>query len=242
MGTDNSPEEFQYISNRLVREIVQQHEAAKPHRAVSATVNVKVVGVQFGSRPPDYDNPFDLARRATEAVRDNTGTLQSAGEYIRAELDLTPTHFPVLEGWRDIISGAIAAFFADETTDECGRMFIGLFGSITNFIGRRPEESRPGWTPSSARGLYEILDSVLEAADPPLAYGYVRDDADADDKARAESAMMMCHHIAKRFPQERLAFLAKVHRYLHDIDGDRYDTVFIGAPIWVATPPPVALS
>jgi hypothetical protein len=51
-------------------------------------------------KPLDRGDDFALCREATEAVRDNTGTItQSWSCYGRAELDLTIGSVEVLMGW-----------------------------------------------------------------------------------------------------------------------------------------------
>lgn len=235
--------DFRYISKRLSREIVDQHEAALPRGIVSAAVNIRGVSLGLRGREPDYANRFDLARRATIAISDNTGTLENGGEYIRAELNVVPAYFPVHAGWRRGHNQEIAAFFADSSSSSSGRTFVGLFGSISNFTGRKPEETERGWWPSDVAGLYHILDAAREQSDQRPSAEYLDEDLVSDGASGVVMAMGIFRHMAKRFPAERLEFLAKSFFHSHDIEilGASYETVLIGAPIWVATPQPGVL-
>jgi hypothetical protein len=240
VGTDNWPVDFRYISKRLTREIVDQHEAARPGGIVSAAITLRGVSLGLRGRDPDYANRFDLARRASIAISDNTGTLENGGEYVRAELDVVPVYFKVHFGWRRGRNQEIAAFFAESTSGSGGRTFVGLFGSISNFTGRKPEEEQPGWWPSDVTGLYHILDAALEQSDQRPSADYLDDDLASDHASSISMAMIIFRHMAKRFPAERLEFLAKSFVHSHDVTalGAIYETVVIGAPIWVATPKP----
>jgi len=57
----------------------------------------------------------------------------------------------------------VAGYFSDLNLREFGRVFIALFGSITNVRGwRATDDLRADVSPSDAAGLYEILASTLE--------------------------------------------------------------------------------
>jgi hypothetical protein len=243
VGTDNWPVDFRYISKRLVRDIVEQHQAARPRRVLSGGLNIKGASFTARAAEPDYKNRFDLARRATEAISDNTGTLEIGGDYVRAELELVPAHFKVHLGWRRSYNQEVAAFFADGTYGSFGRTFVGLFGSISNFTGRIPVEAGSGWWPSDVVGLYHILEAAREQTDARPIADYVKRDVSSDGSSSYAVARVIAHHIAERFTAERLEFLAKAFYQVHDVEmeGAAYDTVLIGAPIWVATPQPTAL-
>jgi len=73
MGTDNWPVEFLYISHRLTREIVQQHEGAGRRADFAVSIPTPLGNISGARQLPDYNNPYDLARRATSAVVHLTG-------------------------------------------------------------------------------------------------------------------------------------------------------------------------
>lgn len=242
MATDNWPVDFQYVSTRLTTEIVQQHEAALPRRKLSLSLQLKLLGLTVKTRAPDYRNRFDLASRATEAVADLTGTVEIDGDYILAELDVYAAILPVHLGWRDAANVEIAALIAD-TGAGTPRTFVALIGSASNFLGRNSAEPS-GWCPSDLDGLYEILDSALEARDPALDPWYLSEDARHDDVGRVEAALTIGREVIKRGTPRRLEVLARPHYQLHDVtvEDKHFSHVIIGAPIWAATPQPRPLS
>jgi hypothetical protein len=89
-------------------------------------------------------------------------------------------------------------------------------------------------------GLYDVLSSGVEQSDPGLSSAYLSDDLRMSEDARFHAAMTIFGHVEERYPSEPLSFLAKVHHHdtKFDFYGQHYDTVLIGAPIWVASPPP----
>jgi hypothetical protein len=192
---------------------------------------------------PDYDNVYDLARRATKAVEDNTGTLDYPGAYVRAELNLHCCQFRVLHGWRGSGRQEIAGFFTDEVTKQ-GRIFMMLVGSISNYIGRSPEPPGRGWFPSDLYGLYDILDNALERTDDEVTREAWVDDHDLDDAARFGVAIRVAGHMSQRFPARRLEVLAQVHHHQQSavVRNKRFRSLVLGAPIWIVTPSPSRLA
>ena len=169
MTTDTWPSEFRYVSRRLVAQIVQRNEAKRPRRSVSFGFNLGLATVNVTGRPPDYGKVYDLVRRATEHVSDNTGTLAHPGLYVRSDLELDLCWFPVLLGWADgARRGEIAAIFADTTLDDTGRTFVALFGSIFNYVAMKPKPvDGVGVFPSDLAGLYQILNATLTGWSTP---------------------------------------------------------------------------
>ena len=244
MTTDNWPVDFRYISKRLVHEIVQQDDAARgPWRLDSAGAAATSIGVGLRKRSPDYGNLFDLARRSTEAVRDNTGTLDVGGKYVRGDIHLKLCDFQVLMGWKDVGNVRIAAVLHDGIASSGERVFVGLFGSVGNYVwnGSRPKEEPPGLTPSDVTGLYTILEAAHEAGDPRLRRRFVKDDARLDDVQRCALAYDFTEH-ARPYEEATFSFLARAYWHLHDVllDGVPFETVLLGTPIWIATPEPKA--
>jgi hypothetical protein len=123
-----------------------------------------VIGIRH--LDPDYLNKFDLSRRAAEAVLDNTGTLAFPGEYAREEIDISMGFLTVLMGWEGRSKVEIAAMMAEVEVEGIGRTFVALFGSASNYSGRRPKNSDEGSIPSDIDGLYGILDATREPNDP----------------------------------------------------------------------------
>jgi hypothetical protein len=242
VATDSWPEDFDYISNRLTTEIVQQHAAASSGYEVSWNVTLRVIGLSIAKRRPDYRNRWDLARRATDAVLDNTGTIAYPGDYVRGELDMHKLAFPVHMGWADgVMNGKVALLVSDETSRE-GRSLVALFGSIGNYVGHAPSGALGGFFPSDMDGLFAIIEGGLEKSDPRVDSQWLSDEnARYDDLGRIETATRLAGQAAKndKGPTKRLQFLAKVHYHLHntELQYNPYKHVVIGAAVWAATPP-----
>ena len=194
MGTDNWPVDFVYISRRLTTEIVQQDEAARSRWQWSWNVWFKIIGLTVTKRQLDYVNRFDLAKRATEAVTDRTGTFDFGGEYVSGELDLHVCAGPVFMGWEDTISAKIAILVADQVKDG-ERLFLALFGSIGNYTGHEYTKAIGGWHPSDADGLYRILATSLEPSDPKIEQGRIDDDYGHDALSKVEVAMTFAERV-----------------------------------------------
>lgn len=238
MATDNWPVDFRYVSKRLVTQIVQQDQAVKPRKPTVFTIPFGSFSLALQRREPDYGNPFDLARRATEAVSDWTGSLDAPGRYVRAQANLDLCTITVLQGF-DRPHVEIAAIFADVTTTESGRCFMALFGSLDNYTHIKPKaDDGCGLYPSDVDGLYSILDGVLEASDPKVDRDYLWRDAGIETRARQEVAHEFFESTRRHsFRTEFLDVLAWSFGYDEDVDlgGSRYDSVLIGAPVWIAT-------
>ena len=183
--TDTWPVHFRYISRRLVKEIVQQHEATRPRVKASFSFPLRAIGLTLIRRDPDYLNLYDLTRRATEAIDNLTGSVEFPGTYVRAELDITPGYFTVLMGWQDRSHVDIAAMMTRTHVEDVGSVLVGLFGSISNYTWRVPKSEGLGEIPSDVAGLYEILDRTAEDGDPTLDPERVEDEADVIPESRA---------------------------------------------------------
>jgi len=240
--TDNWPVDFRYISRRLVREIVQQHEAAGPGREykIGGTAGITAGPVNFGltveesKRPVDDQNYYDLARRATMAVIDHTGYLDKndphgripTGPYVRARMHLQMQQVP-LGAWEDAYNHPIAAFVGYETLDDFGRVFVGLVGSASNFVHSRRDQSRATRTPSDALGLYEIIEQCRElTADGVLEPGISARHL-ARERIHCSTDLARYHAAASLFQgtyitaySEQLEALIRVHHLATDIDLD----------------------
>ncbi|MFZ2056049.1 MAG: hypothetical protein WAV54_01385 [Acidimicrobiales bacterium] len=137
MTTDNDTVHYKYISSRLTREIVEQHEAARPRWRRTASFRVGFASLGLEGLAPDYRNRYDLARRATNAVKDNTGNFNSPGSYLRATMNMELSKVGVHIGFVGTARQEVAGFFADEEVEDVGRVFVFLMGSVTNLTGWR---------------------------------------------------------------------------------------------------------
>lgn len=236
--TDTWPVHFRYISRRLVKEIVQQHEATRPRVKVSFSLPLRAIGLTLIRRDPDYLNLFDLTRRATEGIENLTGTVEFPGKYVRSELDITPGYFTVLMGWRDRSHVDIAAMMTRTHVEDVGSVLVGLFGSISNYMWRVPKSEDFGEIPSDVTGLYEILDRTAENGDPTLDAERVEHEVDVIPESRADTVLRLLGDRFKGFRRERLDLLIEVFYCFDDYSfgGCHFDRVLIGAPVWVATP------
>jgi len=241
--TDDDPVRYEYISKRLTREIVHQHEAARRRRSSTVGLRAGPVSLTSQSQVPDYDNEYDLARRATSAVVNNTGSLESPGFYITATMKMEVTKVSFHIGFEGTTHQEVAGFFADEVVVGIGRVFVVLMGSITNLIGWRAGDTlQTDRSPSDAAGMYDILDATLADTDAKVDKRHLRRDQkhrNGDRSLDAAHAVAYRHddHLKDEGPFE---FLAVSHHFEIGvtINHTRYDVALLGAPVWVATPPP----
>ena len=124
------PVHYDYISRRLTREIVQQHEAARPEVTLLALLApwLPVTGIpKRQPRLPQSVRPGQRAR--TVAVKDNTGTIDSPGAYVTATMNMRRCKVVFHLGFENSVGEEVAAFFADETVPDVGRVSL-LFFSV----------------------------------------------------------------------------------------------------------------
>lgn len=253
MVTDNWPVDVKYCSRRLTRQIVSQDEAPRSKwlRKMGLNLGAKAVGVsaEVGPREVDRTNVYDVARRAIDVVSDNTGTLANPGHYVRATVDLSWGAIPVHMGWDGAHNVRVACFFADVEVPGVGGVFLGLFGSATNFFGVVDEEYSGGWRPSDAEGMYQILADTAEPEDPAVAAEFLEWDNDVSLESRINSAVTTYTTAATQGPS-RMDVLFLPYDTARDVDlsfhglrprtSGKYSLVMLGTPIWVATPEPQA--
>jgi hypothetical protein len=241
MTTDDNPVDYRYVSLRLTSNIVQQHVAARSRWRLLLDLKGGPLNIGIRGIDPDYVNRFDLAQRATEAVRDNTGSLEVPGTYIRSTLYLQTCKVIVHHGL-EAFNAEVVGFFGDEEVSDVGRVFVALFGSIENFTGRkRKPRFDTEQHPSDAAGLYEILNANREPGDP----GIVPEELDDDKTLDTYDSFDSAHGIAYRhneplLPVQCFDFLAVVHHYEVGIELNHvlYDLAVLGGPVWIATPRP----
>ncbi|WP_035391445.1 DUF7019 family protein [Ferrimicrobium acidiphilum] len=236
MGVDRWPVDFRYISSRLVRQIVQQDQTYRlAWRLRTISLLHGMLGFQRDS--PDRDNEFALCREATEAVRDLTGTISEyESSYIRAQVDLTMGFLTVHMGWQTTSNVEIAVMKADVNVPDVGKVLVALFGSASNYRGRRPVSDGSAEIPSDVDGLYGILERTRELADPQIDHYELDRDLGHSPDTRADTAVSLLGQRFKGFEQRRLDVL--MQRFCVAKDIEPYDLVILGAPIWVATPEP----
>lgn len=237
MLTDRAPVEFHYLSKRLLTDLVQHDDAARPRSKLSFDFRVRWFGLHVERTPPDFTNFRDLAMRSTELVRDNTGTLDVPSYFIHDYLDLHHGVFSPHMGWH----GHVASY-RGETTDSKGvPVFLALFGSASNVAGRRPrDEDTSDYYPSDMTGLYAYLDSIREPEDPEIDVDYRLDDLGSTQETLADLAMQHSRGGATLDigPHEFLARVLIHHEHHRSRGGDFTGRVIVGTPIWIATPKP----
>ncbi len=219
-----------------MRQIVQQDQARRPawrFRTVSLLHGI----LGFQRDAPDRDNEFALCRQATEAVRDWTGTISKYGSpYIRAQCDLTMGFVTVHMGWETASNVEIAVMKAEVNDPDIGKVLVALFGSASNYRGRKPVSDGSAEIPSDVDGLYGILERTRESADPRIDNYELDRDLGHSSDSRADTAVSLLNDRFKGFKQRRLDVLMQTFCLAEDIEP--YDLVILGAPIWVATPEP----
>ena len=243
VGTHNWPVDFRYISNRLVTEIVRQSEAMRRRWKPSLSLSLKIGWIGLTKLDLDYQNKYLLCRAATEAVRDQTGTLADPGEYVRAELNIQMGYLTVYRGWRDLTHVKIAALLTVVPVDDLGSVLVALFGRAFNYTWMRPPDNDRGEIPSDVDGLYGLLNATREPSDPQIEEHFLERDPGHNDHSRADLIVRLLHDRYEGFVERRLDVLAKVFHSVDDYSygGSHYERVIIGSPVWAATPLPKAL-
>lgn len=234
MLTDRAPFDYRYLSRRLLTDLVQHDEAARSGWTRSLDINLHMFGLHLRRQAPDLANLHDLAMRSSGLVLQNTGSIDEPGAYMHGQMDLYHGVFAPHMGW----CGGEVACYRGESTSSDGDVFVALFGSTSNVVGRRGDDEHPcSIYPSDIAGLYALLDAVREADDPPIDPDFRWEDQRLTDGDRAERAVMFARDGATGAAGS-LEFLArtfiKVDNY--SFGGDVYHRVVVGAPLWIATP------
>lgn len=240
MGTDRNPIDYHYLSRRLLTELRDYEEAVRAPRSWRFRLGLPSAGVETGSSERDPDNLHALARRSSQLVSDNTGDLERPGRWFQAQLPLRYGVFDTHLGW----SGGEVAIFSGTATsaeDEQETRLV-LIGSASNLVGYRPKQEGSGFHPSAISGLYALLDAIREQNDPEVMLDYRIDDLELPPTARAAAAVQLAAGGA-RTALGTMTFLARTMLELDQVPlaGRAHARVLIGAPLWVATPPPQPL-
>lgn len=245
MTTDNAPFEYMYISKRLVKEIVQQHESNR-HQMPEQNISAAFYRITLKEKEPDYTNLYDLARRATQAVTDNTSRLNDnpsadasiLGKYALIRMWMQSQKLS-LGNWEEINNHDVAAYVGIQNLPGIGPTFVGLVGSASNYIGAVGNAvSRAKRTPSDAMGLYDIIEAtremrlvvnadgdalVADGSIEPAAQQWLMDrehkyyDSDLDDKARFEGVTNVFWASNMNGPSRYVEMLVKVHYKASDV-------------------------
>ena len=195
-------------------------------------------GVEAGSAERDPDNLHALARRSSQLVADNTGDLERPGQWFQARMPLRFGDFDTHQGWS---GGAVAIFSGTSISTENGQETrLVLIGSASNLVGYRSTEKVSGFYPSAIWGLYTLLDAIREQQDPEIMLDYRIDDCEISSTARAVAAVDLAGGGANR-DLGTVDFLARTMLEVDEapLSGGATTRVLIGAPLWVATPPPL---
>lgn len=153
------PRTYTFIGRRLIKELYQQVDAARPWKVDKISVKPPIINVDASNRSePHDDNWFPMTRKVAKAIDDLTGSLLDPGDYVRAD---------VLMRWKVVSMDdhpEFAWFFGEEKTDE-GPVYLVLFGSAKNFHGYTPREDKgwSGWSPSTGPGTATLIARALAA-------------------------------------------------------------------------------
>jgi hypothetical protein len=239
MLTNRAPFDYVYLSERLLTDLFRHERATRSRWTGSFDLNLHVLNIHLQRQVPDYTNLHYLAMRSLDLVSDYCGGIGTSDVYVNDRLELRHGVFSPLMGWRD---GQIACYQGEAETPDGQTVFVALFGSASNVIGRRPKDDNLDYYPSDVAGLYTLLDAARERRDLEIDLSYRWDDSTLSNAARAETAVKFAHGGATGEPR-LLDFLARVFLEVEDYNfaGNAYDKVLVGAPLWIATPKPQAL-
>jgi hypothetical protein len=240
MLTDRAPFDYRYLSGRLLVDLFQHDEAARPPWKITGGVNLWLTNLQATRADRDHANLHALAMRSEQLVSDQTGSVEytGAGLYVRDRLDLRHHIFEPHMGWR---GGSVASYSGEVITADGDHVFVALFGSASNVVGYR-DPGGTGFYPSDMAGLYTMLDLAREPSDPEIDFEYRWEDGHLSEDALAHNAIKFSLGGQPRRIGEH-EFLARIfidvehHRYGDEFEG----RVVMGAPLWVATPGPAPM-
>jgi hypothetical protein len=220
--------EYVVLSERLVQELVDR--SAKAGREIqNVQLRPPLTGITAGRRGID-GNYHLLAEQITEAVSDETGTPEWPGEYIGARLGFS--------GW-------LFSFEAERTpvvwfVSEFDQSLLVACGSARNVIGYEAPKQYPGWRPSSADGLREVV-AALRKKDPTTLIGYQANET--QQREMASDAAWITNGLKVAGPPEiegDFDLLMKPYVYVEDFSQNyitglslSYERVIVGAPLWV---------
>ncbi len=220
--------EYVVLSERMIQELID--------RLASQGIGVETVQLRSPiasanlRRKDASSNYVLLAEQIAQVLHDKTGTPEFPGEYI---------------GTRERFKGWLFSFDAERTpvvwlASQENHSLIVLCGSGRNVLGYDAPKQYPGWRPSSAGGLAEVV-ATLRKKDPKSLIGYQADDRKqlemANDAAWITNGLLE-HNPAPEI-DEKLDVLMKPYVYVEGFQQKyitglelEYERVVVGAPLW----------
>lgn len=249
--------EYYYWSSRLVSKAIDDNVSDSPKRSdIRVGTSFASIGIQ------DQDRPHTKAAEAMQVE-------QLLADLTVTDLDFEgPVQFlsgcsdTVLSSLRHTAGGDTGAvnLFMDLHSSGGRRIAICLFGSAKNIEGLDPEVPAWrtfGWTSSHNNGV-ELLIQAGSQADRMLDPGSVwRPEPITESRSReiCHNAVNIslgqgqyCHEGIKPWHRgytlgqfTNAEWLARIYHTQYDISiGEKFDTVHVGAALWVRTPAPDA--
>ncbi|MEO6703796.1 MAG: SAVMC3_10250 family protein [Jatrophihabitantaceae bacterium] len=240
MGTDRNPIDYHYLSRRLLTELRKYEEAVRPPRSWRLRLGLPWAGVEAGSAERDPDNLQALARRSGQLVADNTGDLEIPGRWFQGGI---PLRLGILDTRQIWYGGEVAIFSGASISTEDGQETrLVLVGSASNLVGYRTKQDVSGFYSSSFYGLYALLDAIREPNDPKIMVDHQMENLQISPTDHAAAAADLAGR-GLQLDLGTVEFLAQTMLEVDDVPLARGEQarVLIGAPLWVATPPPQPL-
>jgi hypothetical protein len=239
MVVDRWPQEFIYISKRLLMERWRQHNAANAKRFQGkVTVKAGIIEPEVGPTPTSEDNAFWLVRKVTHAVKGYTGSFLRPNIYIRGTCEM---HYGVVNILQPRYQ---VAWFASALETPDGPIFVALCGSEHNFLSYAGEHRSPPFKryASSAEGTVHVIRAARDELTP--------EEIPPEAEELGRSAVYEAFLISRLRPFEEAsvgtveALFQPIH-YEEDIklawDNRTYRAGIVGIPLWIATASPKAL-
>lgn len=254
-----APEEFYWISSRLVTQIVETARARGQRRSTTVEPRVEVLGVSIGaklSRGSEQNSIYSYALEAASILRAKTGTLGAPDEYIRFRLAMrvgtidVPVSNEQGGGWR---MQRVAVIYTDQHVSGIGRVFLAFFGSPSNILSDMDNTPyTPGRVPSAAPGLMRIMNETRAQSQDALAATETQKILDKEYLKSAQDqiywANALLHEISDPLPPQSFEVLARADSLMTDVDldnttdnpsrvGNRVELAAVGAVVWAGFPP-----
>jgi hypothetical protein len=239
VSTDRSPHQYAYLSQRLLHLLHEQDAATRSSWRPSKGA-LSLGPLQAEAEPRDrQNNLFGLTDAVTQAVYDQTGTLEHPGLYVRDTMNVRLGVLPVLRG-EAANSEYRMALVLGAPMQDASRIDVILYGSLNNYLGvAAPAEAPPlVWWPSDDVGF--------ERYTRALAYGNEEraDFALVDDQYVEESTVSQALRVVNGLSRGafvrdavlEVLFLVFDQDEVHEDGVSR--RVYVGTPLWVRTPAP----
>lgn len=240
-------ERYTYTSERLLREVWDQANAQVRRRLTGGEVSITLpVGSikAGGSLGDDQPNVFRLAEFACQALRNRIVPVSAAteGKYLQIVFDEPDRE---LRCYRLPVAGMptrVAWIYGTYDDPAAGLTLVGLCGSINNYLGAVAERPSPGtgpqeiWYPSSLAGLRKIF--AARAEDEAVKdLTNLRHDEQTENPISTALRMTLLgeRYIFDQGPREVFAEILVAGPASPNEHG--YDTVILGAPLWIRHAP-----